>query len=165
MKLIEILDNDPRIKKLTARYAIDCRWRESWINLSNNLELKRKKYPLQAQDDHIQRKASQANERIYVLMKKFDAIVVEHEALTISAMKQKEMDGKKEKLYEIILGALESYRCEHTREAKIEDTLDCWLCEKPYDEMLDKIKSGHKITCIRCKINVEVEIEYLELLL
>lgn len=51
-------------------------------------------------------------------------------------------------------------------EAEIEDTLDCWLCEKySADEMLDQIKSGHKITCIRCEIIVEAEIEYLEGLL
>ncbi|MFS1427520.1 hypothetical protein LMH73_010220 [Vibrio splendidus] len=49
---------------LIERYGIDSAWREAWTKLANHPTKRREKYPLQSQQEYIERRANLANERI-----------------------------------------------------------------------------------------------------
>lgn len=57
------------VEKLQSRYEIDSKWREAWCALANKFERNR----LQSRQEAIERKATLANNRIRVLMLRFDA--------------------------------------------------------------------------------------------
>ncbi|MFW0778443.1 MAG: hypothetical protein ACN2B6_12080 [Rickettsiales bacterium] len=58
--------------ELLARYDLDCKWREAW-NLLANSDIRRTKYPLQTQQEYIERRAGMANKRVANIIQKVRA--------------------------------------------------------------------------------------------
>ncbi len=51
-------------------------------------------------------------------------------------------------------------------EAVYGDILDCTLCKDNHEaDILDKIKDGDKLTCVRCNVIITYEMSYLKGLL
>ena len=59
-------------QQFLKRYDIDFKWRDAWGRLSNNIELRRKKYPLEIQLEYIEHRAALANERIRKLINNYN---------------------------------------------------------------------------------------------
>lgn len=62
------------IVAIKERYELDFRWRETWIRLSTHRGRARARLRTQRQQEAIERKARLANNRIRVLMRRFDEI-------------------------------------------------------------------------------------------
>ena len=57
---------------INCRYDKDAKWRAAWNALANDVERRRKRYPLQIQQEYIEHRAVLANRRIATLMEMYD---------------------------------------------------------------------------------------------